>query len=494
MTDGRIERTTPSTHDEVGAIRRASKTLRWQVVARRVIDGIQRGHLLPGHRVPSVREMSQLARVSISTVVQAYVQLEAQGHIESRERSGFFVRPRSEPPVPTAIELPTTRPTQVAAEVVQQIMQSLSRGVLPLSTATLSPSLLPAGSLRRIASRLLRHSHRQLLNYEIPPGNRVLRQQIARRLALTGARVSADDVLITTGGMEALNICLRTLCRPGDTVLVESPTYFGILQCLDHLGLRALEIPNSSATGIDPEQVRKAIRRVKVAAALLVPNFNNPTGSVTNDEAKRAIVGMLAEADIPLIEDDVYGELHFSGARPTPMKAFDEHDNVLTCGSISKTVAPGYRVGWVVSRRHCDALVQSKLSTSLASSTIEQWVIGEFMSNGFDRHLRKLRRILQQQVAAFSAAILAHFPAGTCVSRPSGGFVLWVELPSDIDCLQLMHRALQSGISISPGTIFSATGAYGNFMRVNCGVEWSPAVEKALRLLGKLAHALQTAR
>lgn len=490
MADGLIAATRTATTG-AGANGRQRKLL-WRTVEAYVIDNIARGNLVAGDRAPSLREMSRIAQVSISTVLQAYAQLEAQGYLVSRERSGFYVaRQPDRSAEPSVIELSNSRPKHVAGEVIQQIMQSLSyKSVLPLGAATLSTSFLPGGALRRIAARIIRREHNETLNYQAPPGDRLLRQQIARRLGMTGAYVSPDDILITSGGMEALNLCLRTLCRPGDAVLVESPTYFGILQCLENLGLRALEIPNNPVGGIDPDHVRAAIKRVRIAAALLAPNFNNPTGSLTPDAAKLEIVRLLAAAEIPLIEDDVYGDLAFDSARPSVLKAYDRHDNVLTCGSISKTVAPGYRVGWIVSRRHRDPLIQCKLTTSLANSTLEQRIVGEFLRSGFDRHLRKLRGVLTKQVGLFSETVLRHFPTGTKVSKPGGGYVLWIELPG-VDCLQLTHRALQHGISISPGTIFSATGAYQNFIRINCGLEWSPAVEQAIKFLGKTARELQ---
>lgn len=487
MLDSYLHKPSPETADS-STLRRE---LLWQKLEASIVGQIASGVLEPGDRMPSVREMSRTARVSVSTVVQTYLQLEAQGFIHSRPRSGFFVAPRHDTTAdPEVIELPDSQPTAVASDVVLQIFESLRQeGMVPFGAATLSPDFLPVGPLQRITSRLLRERAEEILEYRFPPGEPELRKQIAKRLSVLGAKVAAEDVLITSGGMEALSLSLHLLCRAGDTVLVESPTYFGILQCIDGLGLRVLEIPNGTSSGIDPDDVRQAIRRTRIKAALLVPNFNNPAGSLTTNEAKKAVVDILTEANVPIIEDDIYGELVHGTARPAPMKTFDQAGLVLTCSSISKVAAPGFRIGWVVSQRFRQALRQEKLRSTLATSTLQQLAIAEFMKNGFERHIRGLRKALAQQVQVFSDAILAHFPAGTRVSRPRGGYVLWVELPGKVAALDLMREAFAHRISISPGPIFSATGAYSNFIRINCGVAWSPAATRAVRALGHMVHA-----
>lgn len=467
------------------------KELLWQKLEASLVGQINQGVLEPGDRMPSVREMSRSAQVSVSTVVQTYLQLEAQGYIRSRPRSGFFVAPRHDPAAdPETIELPDSQPTAVTSDVVLQVFESLRReGMIPFGTATLATSFLPVSQLQRITGRILRERGDEAVEYCFPPGEAALRKQIAKRLGVLGARVAAEDVLITNGGMEALSLSLRLLCRAGDTVLVESPTYFGVLQCIDGLGLRVLEVPNSSWSGIDPDDVRQAVRRTRVKAALLVPNFSNPAGSLTTNEAKKEIVGILTDAGVPIIEDDIYGELAYGAARPAPMKAFDEAGIVITCSSMSKVAAPGFRVGWAVSERYRQELRQEKLRSSVATSTLHQLAIAEFLANGFERHIRGLRKALANQVQAFAEAVLMHFPAGTRVSRPRGGYVLWIELPGRVSSLELMRDALQQRISISPGPIFSATGAYPNFIRINCGVGWSQATARAIRSLGTMVQA-----
>jgi DNA-binding transcriptional MocR family regulator len=344
------------------------------------------------------------------------------------------------------------------------------------------------GRLNALTRRTLREAPALPNSFSVPPGHEALRREIAKRMALAGTRVSPDDVVITNGTMEALALSLGVLCSPGDSVVVESPTYFGILQLLEHLRLKVIEVPNHSSGGIDVDAFEYALGGARVAAALLQSSFNNPTGAATPDDAKRRIVAALARRGIPLIEDDIYADLHFGRERTKPFAAFDDSGNVLTCSSISKSIAIGYRVGWVISSRHSAALVRAKFSTSIATPTLQQHVTARYFAAGLhDRHLRRVRDDLRTNCARFIDVIAVAFPSGTRVSQPAGGVVIWVELRSGIDGVELFRAALARGIGIAPGAIFSANGEYRNFIRLSVGVQWAPAVAKALHMLGRLA-------
>jgi DNA-binding transcriptional MocR family regulator len=315
-----------------------------------------------------------------------------------------------------------------------------------------------------------------------------LRRQIARRAAECGVALRADEIVTTVGTMEALHLCLRTVARAGDTIAVESPAYYGVLQLIESLEMRALEIPSNAGTGIDLGLLEAALRQQRVKACLVVTSFSNPLGALMPDDAKRELVKMLAKRDIPLIEDDIYGDLHFDGARPRPARAFDRHGLVMLCGSFSKTLAPGYRVGYVAPGRYRDAVERLKFAQTVATGTLPQMAIADFLENGgYERHLRRLRRALSEQVARVSEAIAEHFPTGTRISRPRGGFLLWVEMPPGKSALELHDRALARGVSVAPGPIFSAKQRFTSCIRVSCGFPWSEAIERGVRTLGQIA-------
>jgi DNA-binding transcriptional MocR family regulator len=393
-------------------------------------------------------------------------------------------------PAPTRPKKISTRPARVAPKVIDTVLESLQRSdLVALNSAVALAAARIDGRLNSIARSVLREDPGNPNDLVKPPGDAALRRAIAKRLAATGSAVSEDDVVITNGTMEAITLALGILCKSGDTVLVESPTYFGILQVIEHLRLNVVEVPNYPAHGIDVAAVESAVASGRIAAAVLQSSFNNPTGAVTPDDGKRRIVELLGAAGIPLVEDDIYGDLHFGPHRPKPFSAFADSGAVISCGSISKTVALGYRIGWAVSARHAQALTRAKFFSSVASPTLQQRILSRYYAAGVhDRHLRHVRENLAANCRRFAATIAREFPVGTRVSNPSGGVVLWVELPRGSDGVELFERALARGIGIAPGIIFSATAAYRNFVRLSMGLTWGPEVERALVTLGRLAR------
>jgi DNA-binding transcriptional MocR family regulator len=303
--------------------------------------------------------------------------------------------------------------------------------------------------------------------------------------------IAADEVVTTIGAMEALHLCIRAVVRPGDTVAVESPAYYGVLQLLEELGLRVLEVPANARTGLDIDLLADGIRRHDVKAVFSVTNFSNPLGALMPDEAKRDLVRLVTRCRVPLIEDDIYGDLHFGDARPMPAKAYDREGWVLLCSSFSKTIAPGYRVGYAVPGRFRERVERLKFTQTVGSPSLPQLAVADFLENGgYARHLARLRRRLADQVEQTRASIARHFPEGTRVSRPQGGFVLWVQLPAGTSALSLHTRALAEGISIAPGPIFSAKGRFTSSIRISCGQPWSDALDGSIQTLGRLAADL----
>jgi DNA-binding transcriptional MocR family regulator len=447
--------------------------------------------LRPGDRIPSVRRLSSQMDVSISTVLQAYLLLESKGLIEARPQSGYFVKLRVDklPPEPkTSSPSASATPVGVSELVAKMLEAARDPEIVPLGAATLSHELLPVNQLNRAIAAIARRRGAAAINYDLPPGNEALRRQVARRSLDWGCNLSLNDIVTTCGGMEALNLCLRAVAKPGDTIVIESPTFFGILQVIESLGMKALEIATHPRDGMDLEALEHAIKRNRVKACIMIPNFNNPLGSCMPDKNKKVLVDMLSRRDIPLIEDDIYGDFCFGNARPKTVKAFDREGLVLLCSSFSKTLAPGYRVGWTAPGRFKFQVEQLKFMNTLATATLPQMAIAQFLeSGGYDRHLRRLRKALATQVQLVSLAISRYFPGGTRVTRPLGGFVLWVELPKSVNSLELHRKALREKIGIIPGPIFSAKQRYQNFIRLSCGLPWSDKLEQALINLGRLA-------
>jgi DNA-binding transcriptional MocR family regulator len=461
----------------------------YQTVAASISGMIAAGTLKPGERVPSVRRLSSQRRVSVATVLRAYEVLENNGLIEARPNAGFYVRPRMPVAAEPALSNPPAAPRLVGiSALVQEVLDSRRPEVVSFGAACPPPDHMPTARLQRLISSIARRKPQALTTYVLPPGNEELRRQIARRSLDLGCNLAAGEIIITSGAMEALNLCVRAVARPGDTIALESPTYFGLLQILESLGVKALEIPTHPREGMSLEALEFALERSKIAAVIAMPNAQNPLGFTMSDDNKKRLVKMLARRGVPLIEDDVYGDLYYAEERPLPAKAFDRSGNVMLCSSFTKTVAPGFRLGWVAPGRWQAQVQMLKFINSVGNPELLQLAVAEFLaSGGYDRQLRTLRRVFRDQVAQVSAAVSTHFPAGTRITRPAGGFILWVELPETCDSVELFRQALRNNISLGPGVLFSASDRYRHCLRMGCAEAWSPKVEQAIARLGQLA-------
>jgi DNA-binding transcriptional MocR family regulator len=376
--------------------------------------------------------------------------------------------------------------------VLSRVLATMNRSdVVQLGAGSPASELLPVQKLNRIMASAARRAGAAALQYETPPGCASLRRALAHRALDWGITLSPDEIITTTGCMEAVVVALRAVTKPGDVVAVESPTFFGILQAIEQLGLRALEVPTSPRTGMDMDGLERLLRTRRIAACLAIPNFNNPLGSLMPDAAKQRLVGLLGRREIPLIEDDLYGDLHFGPHRPHVAKAYDTKGLVMLCGSFSKSVAAGYRVGWLIPGRFFEKAQAIKFSSTVASATLPQLAMADYLNNGgYDHHLRSLRVALKRQLEHVTHAVAESFPRDTRVTRPSGGFVLWVELPCRADSLRLHAQALAEKISIAPGPMFSPRGKFSNFIRLTCGQLWSPKLERAIGVLAYLVKRI----
>lgn len=453
--------------------------------------------LRPGDRMPSVRQFSHQQRVSIPTAMQAYAALETRGLVEARPKSGFYVRARQA----EALRLPSVtaqRPALTDFAHLDPLDAMLGehtiRTLVPLGAALPDPRLMPGDKLAREMSAIARRMGPDSVNYDVAPGSPALRRELARRSLDWGCSLKPDDFTVTNGCTEAVALALRATCEPGDTVAVESPTYFGLARVVRELGLKALPIPVDNQRGLDLEALEKALRRTRIRACALIPNFHNPVGCLMPEDRKRVLLELLGRREIPVIEDDIYGDLPHHGSRPRCLKAFDKQGLVLLCGSFSKTLAPGYRTGYIAAGRWHTQVLRLKQTNSLGNATLPTAVIAEYLHNGgYDRYLRHFRETLRQQVERMREAVAESFPSGIGLSQPAGSFVLWCELPSHVNSLEMFHRAREAGISIAPGPLFSAAGGFQNFIRINCGYPMDAASERAVAMLGRIAHQL-TAR
>jgi DNA-binding transcriptional MocR family regulator len=465
-------------------------------IAERLESQIENNLLKTGDRLLSLRGLSKEQGISISTAFKAYIELENKGFIEARPKSGYYVRYNANKllKISDAPQLETSYENTGVDDMLRLVHQTLSQeGIVKLSRAAPSAELIPSAKLSKAMMEAIRKSPVSCTEYEEIQGNITLRKQIAKYAFNWNGSITENDVVTTQGCMEALVFCLKAVTEPGDTVAIESPTYFGIFNVMKSLGLKVLEIPTDPEQGADLEYLEKAIKKIPVKACLFVPNFSNPVGSLMPDHRKKQLVNLLAKHQIPLIEDDIYGEMYFGKTRPKTCKSFDKEGLVMLCSSVSKTLAPGYRVGWCIPGRFLEKVLSIKLTHSVSSATPTQAAIGLFFEAGrYDLHMRKLRKALHTQCLRYIQAISEYFPEDTKVSRPQGGYVLWIEMNARVNAFDLFQRAMKENVSIAPGQIFSTDARFTHYIRISFGTPYSTVIDESLRKLGKLIKSLNS--
>jgi DNA-binding transcriptional MocR family regulator len=464
-------------------------------VSDRIEKLIDNGVLKIGDKLLSVRALSKEQGISLSTAFQSYYHLESKGLIEARPQSGYYVKFSREHilELPKASEPPEDAVPVSVDEMIGSVYHDLnSEKLIHFSMGVPSIALLPAAKLTKSVMQAIRESKTSCMQYEHIQGNVALRRQIARQAFNWGGTPTEDEIIVTAGCVEALSLCIKATTKPGDAVAIESPTYFAIFQVMESHGLKVVEIPTDPVTGIDLKYLEQAIPRFDIKACLFVNNFNNPLGSCMPDENKKQLVDMLAKKEIPLIEDDIYGEMYFGRNRPKTCKTYDKKGLVLHCSSFSKSLAPGYRIGWVIPGRFKEQVIRLKRMHTVATNTLSQAAIAHFLSNGrYELHLRHLRKALHTQSLRYIQAISEYFPDDTKMTRPQGGFALWIELNKKINTYKLHKRALKQNIGIAPGQIFSSQARFENCMRLSYGEPWSTRIEDGIKTLGKLAKEMK---
>ncbi|MGN8159465.1 PLP-dependent aminotransferase family protein [Salinisphaera sp. RV14] len=452
---------------------------------------IRAGVYPPGARLPSVRQISRQRGVSVSTSVRAYHELERRGAIEAAPRSGYFVvgpRRSALPSVPEHGASPV--PVAGGHRILQLLAAADDPRTVSFGAATPHPDYMPSAAMAAASRTVWRRARRRCMSQAFPPGAIELRTELARRLAMAGCRLDPDDLLITNGCQEAMAIALKMLCRQGDVVAVEAPTYYGLLEVLEQQQLRALPIPSDPSQGLALDQLELAFRTREVRACVVTPVASNPLGVTLSDERKQALVALAERHAVPIVEDDTYGELVETGRRPTPLKAWDRAGRLFYCGSATKTICAGLRIGWLaVPGRYRQQAAMAQYLRTISVNTPAQLTLAHYLANAHvDRNMRAAARAYRQCVARLIARLEQHFPAGTKISAPQGGFLVWAELPGMVDTAALLAESLRCGVSFAPGALFAPNAGFENCMRLNAAVAWDERAKSALQTLGGLVR------
>lgn len=463
----------------------------YERIACDIAADIQQGIYLSGEKIPSVRTLSQQKSVSISTISQAYGLLEDQGLVRSKPQSGYFVREGANQPIqPPPISKGTLPKIVSKIDIISTMLNATNQpGLLNLGAAIAHDDFMPQKAIQSHIQKASRFQSAQTLAYIFPPGYEPLRRQIATRMRQVSVKCSPDEIIITQGCSEALSLCLNAATHPGDIIAIESPCYYGYLQLAKQKGLKVIEIPTDSQTGMSLDALSLAMKQWPIKLIITSSRYSNPTGAVMNTEKQQLLYKLAQQFDVTILEDDVYGELGFKDCVNTVLKTFDVDDRVMHCSSFSKTLAPGLRIGWCLPGKQFDKIVQEQSFSSFSPSAICQLSISSFLESGhFDRHLRKFRGICQSNLETVSIAIRQYFPDGTRITMPNGGFVLWVKIAGNGSAIDLQSKALGQGISLAPGALFSNSDEFDQYLRVNCALPIDSKLMNAIKTLGELAH------
>ncbi len=471
---------------------------RYENIANEISQLIRSGILQPAEKIPSIRKASKMFDVSHATIQQAYYLLETQGIIYAKERSGFYVTPifnemnRIAPPI-TADPL-AGQEVEMSEFIFSVLNAHKDRTNVPFGSAFPSPELFPINHLAVSMAKGLNAlaSTPYELVTDMNGGCNELKRQIEFRYFLNGLKINASEIVITSGAMEALSLSLQAITNPGDIVAIESPCFYAILQILERLQLRAVEIPVDPEWGMRIEELEQAIEQFDLKAVVLMTKFQNPVGSTMPKSRLKALYQIIKRHQIPVVVDDVYSEIYYGTALPDYLKSLDENGLILHCDSFCKSLAPGFRVGWVAAGRYATKIERLKLMTTISPSVPSQLAITHYLKHRhYDRHLAKLRVEFQKSQQRMITAIHRYFPPYVeIVMIPKGGYFLWLKLPDHIPALRLYDEALMHHISIAPGPIFSASQQYRHYIRLNYGMKWSEELEQAMQTLGELINAL----
>ncbi|PRB03049.1 GntR family transcriptional regulator [Chryseobacterium sp. MYb7] len=465
-----------------------SKDVLYLKIANSVTEQIKSETLQFGERLPSLRSAQKLYNVSLNTIKQAYMELESRSLVESRPKYGYYVSQTSKRKLalPSVAQMKVSEKKNTPQDLIDKVFGVISgTDITQFGLGIPGKSLLPVAKMKKCMIDVIKRKNDSGTNYEPVQGSEELRREIAKWSMVMEGRITEDDLVITSGAMNAVYNCLMAVTQPGDSVAVESPVYFGILQAIQLLGLKAVEIPTHPITGVDLDALKKVLP--KLSACCFVVNYNNPLGFQMPDENKKELVKMLTEYNVPLVEDDVYGNIYFGAGRPKPCKFYDEAGIVMWVGSVSKTLAPGFRVGWVAPGKFKEKIIRQKLVQTVSGPSLFSDVITDFLAHGrYDHHLRMFRKKLYANYLQIQKSVIEYFPDNTKISEPKGGFMLWLELDKRVCTEDLYDAAVSQKVNFAPGRMFSQYNRYQNCMRLNYALEWTDRVESDLEKLGKM--------
>ena len=383
-------------------------------------------------------------------------------------------------------QLYASRAAGMRASDIREILKLTAQpDVISLAGGLPAPELFPIDEYRRAFEWVLESDGAQALQYGPSEGYRPLRELLGQRLGTFGIRATADEVLITNGSQQALDLIAKILLDPGDTVLVENPTYLGALQAFNQYQATYAIVPMDDE-GMQADEVEPLLKRHRVKFIYAVPNFQNPTGRSMSLARRRRLVDVATEYGVPIVEDDPYGELRYDGEHLPSLKSLDTQGTVVYLGTFSKILAPGFRLGWIVAAPQAmEALLHGKQPSDLHTGMAPQMATYEVAKNGFiDKHVERIKAFYKERRDVMLRAIEEHFPPDAHYTRPAGGLFVWTELPRHIDTRDLLVEAVQERVAFVPGQGFHPDGSGTNTMRLNFSNVPPDQLREGVRRLG----------
>jgi len=459
----------------------------YRQIAEQILREIEAGELDGGARLPPIRDLARRLKVNRDTVALAYDALATAGHVESSVGRGTFVRPafaaagRARELCPPDFSPLTEK--LIDFERARPRFGSAANAV-PMHSLVPDPTLYPADGFRRVLSRALQQGGPELLLYGGPQGHRRLREVLAERLRDAAIDVDADGVVLCHGASQGIHLATRLFAEAGDAVALEEPTYNNVLAVMRGLGLRTVPVPMRE-DGLDLAALERILERPEVKLLYAIPTFHNPTGITTSLAHRRALLEIAARCGKPVLEDAYEMDLRLSGRAVPSLAALDAAGLVVHLFSFSKSLFPGARVGAISARgRVVEALLALKQATDLSDSMLLQAALAEFVADGsYDRHLRKLRRILRGRRDALLEALAEEMPDGVCWTLPEGGYQVWVELPEGLDTDDLLADAVGAGVLFAPGFQFNHDGRASRCLRLTFAMADAEPLRRGVKIL-----------
>jgi GntR family transcriptional regulator/MocR family aminotransferase len=475
----------------------------YQQIRNHFREGILSGSLAPDTRLPASRQLASDLGVNRITVETAYSELEADGLIYSRVGSGTYVLHSPTLPDPPKDNREATWPlwqhnVQLGSRTSRNIEQDeLLRGdqhpyLISFSGGSSAPHLFPADDFRKVLQTVMRRDGMAALDYGESNGYAPLRATIAHVLASQGLQARAENILITAGSQQALSLVSQILLKPGDTILVESPTYGGALDLFRALNFVIVGIPMDEH-GMQVDSLEKLLQQHHPKLIYTIPNFHNPTGTCLNSSRRRELIVLADRYNVPILEDDFVGDLRYDGRTQPSLKALDPGGRVIYASTFSKMLMPGLRVGFLMIEGPVyDSLVNFKRVNDLATSTLIQRALEAYVTVGrYQAHLRKSCQIFRKRRDAMVAAIKKFLPADVQFEIPQGGLFIWLKLPDGLSSVDLLPLACKDGVDFVPGNRFFTDIAQGqSWMRLNFVVHPPDEIEKGIKRLGRVIENL----